>query len=192
MAPVSVTAPALFMVSVPEPSVEPIVPLVSVSSEALRLTPPMSEPPPVTVMLLPRLLPLKSSTPVPLTAMVAEPNAELSPAFSVPAVTEVAPLKPAFARDTVRVPPAPLIVRVPAPVRTASIEALPVAVTAIEVAVRMPVVPVTVPPESVSAPTEVLKEVRSSVPMPLTVMARWSAVAEPAVRVPAETVVPPE
>ena len=188
-APVSVTVPALFMVSVPEASVEPIVPLVSVSDEALRLTPPMIEPDPLTVMALARLLPLKSKTPVPLTEIAAVPKAELSPAFSVPAVTEVAPPKPVLARETVRTPP-PLIVSAPAPVMSASIEALPEAL--MELAVRTPVEPVMLPPESVTAPTDELKDVRSSVPVPLTVIARCKAVVEPAARVPAETVVPAE
>ena len=95
-----------------------------------------------------------------------------------------------MAPETVRVPPAPFMVSVPAPSRMAEIVAVPVPV--IEAAVSLPVVPVIEPAEMVTAPTALLKVDRASVP-PLTVTAPVAGreLARPRANVPAVTVVPP-
>ena len=186
-APVSVTEPAVDLLSAPEPRMAEIVPLVSVSCEA-EIVPPASVPL-VSVTAFVSVLPLRSSVPVPLIVMTAEPKAALSPAWSVPAETEVAPLKLAFARVTASVP-VPLIESAPEPAIKASREIVPVAAEVRVVAVRIPVVPVILPEVKVMAPEVLLNDASESVP-PLTVTAPGSALATPRARVPAVTVVPP-
>ena len=187
-APVSVTEPAVDLVSAPEPRMAEIVPLVSVSCEA-EIVPPASVPA-VSVMAFVSVLPLRSSVPVPLIVMTEVPKAALSPAWSVPAETEVGPLKDAFARVTANVP-VPLIVSDPEPPISASRETAPLAAELMDVAERTPVVPVILPEVKVTAPAVLLKEARESVP-PLMVTAPGRALATPSARVPAVTVVPPE
>ena len=152
-APVSVTEPAVDLVRVPEPRMAEIVPLVSVSCVA-EIVPPASVPA-VSVMAFVSVLPLRSSVPVPLIVMTAVPKAALSPAWSVPAETEVGPLKVEFARVTVSVP-APLIVSDPEPPIRASRETEPLAAELMEVADRTPVVPVILPEAKVTAPAVLL------------------------------------
>ena len=153
LAPVSVTDPAVDLVSAPEPRMAEIVPFVRVSCEA-EIVPP-ARVPAVSVIALVRVLPLRSSVPVPLMVMAAVPKAALSPAWRVPAETEVAPLKPELARVTASVP-APLIDNVPVPVIRASRETEPAAAEEIEEAVSTPVVPVMLPEPKVTAPTVLL------------------------------------
>ena len=152
-APVSVTEPAVDLVSAPEPRMAEIVPLVSVSCVA-EIVPPASVPA-VSVMAFVSVLPLRSSVPVPLIVMAAVPKAALSPTWSVPAETEVGPLKVEFVRVTASLPE-PFMIKAPEPAIKASRETEPAAAEEIDEAVSTPVVPVMLPKENVTAPEVLL------------------------------------
>ena len=185
----SVSVPAPVFVSAPAPvRLAETVPPVAVSWETAKV-PPLSVPP-LKVMLLASVSALRSKVP-PLTVMALVPKASAVEPLSVPLVTVVVPVKPVFVPLTESVPPAPFIVKEPAPLRVTSRFSVPEVLVAVrEVGENVPEVCVIVPPAKMMVPAVLEKVPRERVP-PLTVIPPGRASSTPKASVPLVSVVVP-